>query len=240
MPDMRTVLVTGAAGGIGRAVCDLYLAEGMQVVAADLVDPAPNYVASDNLVTVAADVTDETQVEQLMQHAQTRFGKLDVLVCCAAIIVPQAYGQITAASWDKVFAVNTKGSFLCAQAAARIMERQGDGSIVIVSSVAGRRMSVSNGAHYTASKYALIGMTRHLAHELGATGVRINCVCPGSTATRATLEDYGPEALSRIVAGIPVGRLAEPVDIANVIHFVASAGARHMHGAIVDVNGGQY
>jgi len=240
MRDVRTILVTGAGGGIGSAVCDLYLAEGMNVVAADLIDPAPKYIVSDNLMTVAVDVTDEDQVDRLVASVVAKFGGLDVLVCCAAIIVPEPYAQITAASWDRVFSVNTKGSFLCAQAAARSMERQRDGAIVVVSSVAGRRMSVSNGAHYTASKYALIGMTRHLAYELGPTGVRINCVCPGSTATRATVEDYGADALARIVAGIPVGRLAEPADIAHVIHFVASPAARHMHGAIVDVNGGQY
>ncbi|RDW14772.1 short-chain dehydrogenase [Paracoccus thiocyanatus] len=240
MTEEPTVLVTGAAGGIGRATAGLYLAEGANVVAADLTDPAEHYDTRRSLCTAAADVTDPAQVQALVAQAVERFGRLDILVCCAAIIVPETWQAIGSASWDKVLAVNTKGSFLCAQAAARQMQAQGGGSIVILSSVAGRRMSVANGAHYTASKYALVGLTRHLAHEFGQGGIRINCVCPGSTATRATLQDYGEEALARIVQGIPLGRLARPEDIAEVIRFVAGEKARHMQGAIVDVNGGQY
>jgi len=240
MTEAPVVLITGAGGGIGQAVASLYLAEGARVVAADLADPAAHYAPSDALLTLAANVTDANQVQAMIDAALRHFGRLDILGSCAAIIGPQQLDEITPASWDKVFAVNTRGSFLSAQAAVRQMRKQGSGSVIIVSSVAGRRISVSNGAHYTASKYALIGMTRHIAHELGASGVRINCVCPGSTATRATLEDYGDDVLSRIVAGIPLGRLAAPEDIAEVIRFVASDKARHMQGAIVDVNGGQY
>nr|MDQ3641965.1 SDR family oxidoreductase [Actinomycetota bacterium] len=141
---------------------------------------------------------------------------------------------------DRVLAVNCKGAFLCIQAVLPGMVDRGAGSIVVVSSIAGRRASVSNGAHYTCSKYGLVGLTRHLAVELAGTGVRINCVCPGPTETPLLRDNTTDEQRDALARRTPLGRLGEPEDVAEVIRFVAGPRARHMHGAVVDVNGGLY
>jgi 3-oxoacyl-[acyl-carrier protein] reductase len=120
------------------------------------------------------------------------------------------------------------------------MQARRDGAIVFVSSIAGRRLSLVNGAQYTCSKYGLVGLTRHLASELAGTGIRVNCVCPGPTDT-VLLDRYTSEEGRRaMVSRTPLRRLARPEDIANVIVFAASSRARHLHGAILDVNGGLY
>jgi len=175
----------------------------------------------------------------MIRTAVEQCGGVDVLVANAAIGFPDPFLTISEENWDRVLSVNLKGAFLCVQAALpHILRRRG--SVVLVSSIAGRRASLTNGAHYTCSKYGVIGLTRHLTVELAGMGVRVNCVCPGPVETPLLSRVMTPDQRGAIARKTPLGRIAEPEDVADVVVFLAGPGARHMHGAIVDVNGGLY
>lgn len=243
--DGQTAIVTGAARGIGRAIALRLAAAGAAVVAADLEAPretadAATRTPNARCLAVAADVSDRGQVGAMAQTAVREFGGLDILVSNAAIGFPDPILTITEENWDRVLAVNLKGAFLCVQAALPALLARRKGSMVLISSIAGRRSSLVNGAHYTCSKYGLIGLTRHLAVELAGTGVRVNCVCPGPAETPLLTRYTTAEERSAMERRTPLRRIADPGDIAEVVAFVAGPAARHMHGAIVDVNGGLY
>jgi 3-oxoacyl-[acyl-carrier protein] reductase len=240
----KTILVTGAARGIGRAVAVRCAAEGAAVVAADLAPPeetaAEVRAGGRRALALAVDVADQSAVRAMTAAALQEFEVVDVLVANAGIGFPDPVLEVTPERWDRVLNVNLRGAFFCAQALLPAMLARRDGALVFVSSIAGRRLSLVNGAQYTCSKYGLVGLTRHLASELAGSGVRVNCVCPGPTETDL-LDRYTTDADRRaMVERTPLRRLARPEDIADVIVFAASPHARHVHGAILDVNGGLY
>ena len=240
----QTVVITGAASGIGRAVALRFAAAGAHVVAADLEAPRETLSSAGDLgarcVAVAADVSNRAQVYALMAAALREFGGIDILISNAAIGFPDPILTMPEENWDRVLAVNLKGAVFCVQAALPALLERRQGSVVLISSIAGRRSSLTNGAHYTCSKYGLIGLTRHLAVELAGTGIRVNCVCPGPVDTPFLTRFATPDAQAEMARRTPLGRLAQPEDVAEVVMFVAGSAARHMHGAIVDVNGGLY
>lgn len=241
--DRKTVLVTGAAAGIGAAAAERFASEGARVACVDLRLPTEAVdrikAAGGTALACGADVSNREQVIAAFRKAEEALGPVDVLVNNAGIGFPDPILGVTEENWDQVMAVNVKGAFLFSQEAIRSMQGRG-GAIVNVSSIAGRRLSVTNGAHYTSSKYALIGLTRHLANEVASLGIRVNAVCPGPTQTPALQRNATPVQQVEIAGRIPLGRVGSPDDIAGVILFVAGDEARYMTGAILDVNGGLY
>ncbi len=242
MSDATIVAVTGSASGIGQATAAAYLARGATVHGLDLAPDQshPDPTAPGTWVPHELDVADDRAVEAAFAGILEAEGRIDVLVTSAAVGFLEPFGEMTVESWDRVFRINVTGTMVCLTSVIPSMIAQGSGSIVVISSIAGRTKSVANGAHYTVSKYGLIGLTRHVAAELAGTGVRINCVAPGPTNSPILTKNSTEEELAAIVEKTPLRRIAEPEDVANVVLFAADERARQIHGAVLDVNGGLY
>ena len=244
MSQEQTVVVTGANGRIGRAVARQYAEEGATIVALDT--KASTELAEEvsslgsQCLTLPVDLARRDAVAEAMDAALKEVGRIDVLISQAFLGKREPFLEITKESWNQVLALTLKSGFLVAQATLPAMLQEKEGSVVFVSSIAGRRSSSVMGAHYTCARYGLIGLTRHLAREFAGTGIRVNCVCPGPPDAPSLLDNTTEEERSEIISRTPLQRLADPDDVAEVIRFVAGPKARHMHGAIVDVNGGLY
>ena len=239
----QTVVITGSNSGIGQATAAGYLADGATVFGMDIAEEQPVPADGDwgdRWVPLRVDVSDAGAIEAGFETVVSRVGVPDVLVTSAAVGYQEPFLDISEESWGRVLGINVTGTMLCVRAALGGMIDRGSGSVVVLSSIAGRTKSVANGAHYTVSKYGLIGLVRHLAAELAGTGVRINCVAPGPTNTPILNDNSTEEERRGIIEKTPLRRIAEPEDIASVISFLASDRARHIHGAIFDVNGGMY
>jgi NAD(P)-dependent dehydrogenase (short-subunit alcohol dehydrogenase family) len=249
----RVALVTGGSQGIGRAVAELLAAEGASVAVCGLeTDRVDETVAAirgqgGEALAVAADVTDRRAIGQAVAATVERYGRLDALVTCAGI---QRYGTAVdtdEATWDEVFAVNVKGVFLAAQAALPHLRRSGHGSIVVISSVQAHA-SQTNVVAYAASKGALDALVRAMAVDEAPAGVRVNSVSPGSVDTpmlRAAarrFSDGTPEATEALIHDWgrmhPMGRVAQPREVAEVVAFLAGSRAAFVTGEDVRVDGG--
>jgi 3-oxoacyl-[acyl-carrier protein] reductase len=217
--DSKRVVVTGGGRGIGAALTAELRHRGAEVVTADIRPGAD----------VTCDVSVAEQVDALFAVA----GVVDGLVNCAALLVDRrAYDDLDLDEWDRMFAVNVRGSFLCARAAARVMGERG-GSIVNVASETA--LTGSHGfVHYVASKGAVISMTRALANELGSQGIRVNCVAPGFTPTPGS-EVLGPYDPSRT----PLGRVMRPDDLLGTFCYLLSDDSAFVSGQLIVVNGGR-
>ena len=249
----RAALVTGGSQGIGRAVVELLASRGAAVgvcgLEADRVAETVSAIRDrgGEALAVAADVTDRRSIAAAVAATVERYGRLDTLVTSAGI---QRYGTVVdtdEATWDEVFAVNVKGVYLAAQAALPHLRASGNGSIVVVSSVQAH-VTQSAVAAYAASKGALDALVRAMAIDEASTGVRVNAVCPGSVDTpmlRASARQFSDgtdEGVDRLVAdwGLvhPLGRVAQPREVAEVICFLAGPGASFVTGEDVRVDGG--
>ncbi len=243
--ERRTALVTGAGSGIGRAIARRLAADGYHVAVND-VDPASASRAAAEVggVPVAADVGDRADAGRLVAEAVAALGRLDLLVNNAGVCRLGAIADYPEADWRATFRVNVDGVFFCCQAALPHMVRRRRGSIVNIASWSGKSGAAYFGP-YCASKFAVIGLTQSLAREVAAQGIRVNAVCPGivaGTAMRAEIDaesqTFGRPTSAERVGLIPLGRLAEPEDVAAVVAFLASDEARYMTGQAVNVTGG--
>lgn len=182
---------------------------------------------------------DERAVERIFAELVSTFGRIDILANCAGIASIGDPLGLPVEEWEAVLRTNLTGTYLCCRYALIPMRERHYGKIINVSSIAGRSYSRTASVAYTCSKYAVIGLTRHLAASFGKDGININCVCPSQTKTEMLISNVPQAELDRLATSVPLGRLAEPEEIAQTIFFLASDAASYINGAVIDVNGGQ-
>jgi 3-oxoacyl-[acyl-carrier protein] reductase len=241
----RVAIVTGAGQGMGLAIAGRLLSEGASVVLADVNSDRLAGAATElaqwrtTLEPVEVDVTRVGDVTRLVASTRTRFGAVDILVNNAGILRSSAIEQIPEEEWDLVVDANLKSSFLCAQAVVPYMKARRYGKVLNMASMAGRATSTLGGAHYTAAKAGVLGLTRHLARELAPYRINVNAVSPGIVDTPMVAAALSPEQREKLAASIPFERLGAPAEIASLVAFLVSDEAAYITGASVDIHGGE-
>jgi sorbitol-6-phosphate 2-dehydrogenase len=253
----QIAIVTGGAQGLGQAICLRLAQEGCHVLVADLNALAAQETA-DKIQTetdrrvkaLSVDVTDEAQVAAMVDSAVREFGRLDLLVSNAGVLIAEAIDEFPADKWRFVIDVNLNGYFLCAKHAARVMKQQRSGSIIQINSKSGKKGSYKSAA-YAASKFGGIGLTQSIALELAEYNVRANAVCPGNLLdsplwVNSLYKQYAKkwgiteeEVRQRYIDQVPMKRGCTYDDVCNVVVFLASDQAGYMTGQAINVTGGQ-
>ncbi|MGE5396348.1 MAG: 3-oxoacyl-ACP reductase FabG [Candidatus Saccharibacteria bacterium] len=239
----KVAIITGAAQGIGEGIARRFALEGASVVICDLnedeikrVEGAINEQGGTAL-GIRADVTERTQVEEMVRQTRERFGTVDILVNNAGVTRDAMIHKMSEENWDTVIKVNLKGSFNCLQAVAGLMREKGYGKIVNISSIS--RFGNVGQANYAASKAGIIGMTRAAARELGGKGVTVNAVAPGSIVTEMFMKT--PENIRELAKLItPLGRWGTVEEVANVCLFLASDESSYVTGQCIHCDGGMF
>lgn len=239
---MTTAIVTGASRGIGRATALELAARGMDVTVTYVRsrEAAEDVVGlirgtGRDAIAVRCDVAEPEDTVTVVDGTVDAFGGVDILVNNAGAYPRQRFGDLSVEDWRRVIEVNLSGAFYMTRACLPHLREAVWGRIVNVSSVLAH-MGSSQGAHYAAAKAGLLGLTRSMAREFAPHGITVNAVCPGMTMTDI-MAVYPEEELRRRSAGVPLGRIGDPEDVARVVAFLVTE-ARYMTGAVVDVNGG--
>ena len=249
--DTRTVLVTGAGSGIGRASALAFAEAGYRVAAGDLDESAAAATADaagGGAIAVQADVGDVADIDRMVSTVAAEFGHLDVILNNAGVTRGAYIMNITEEDWDRMHRVNAKGVFFCLQRAAQEMIPRREGRIINIASIAGRGFAGTSNAAYAASKGAVISLTKTAAQQLARHNINVNSICPGVTMTemvsalvsqRADKEGISlDDAIAKAVRPIPLRRANDPSDIAAMAVFLASPGARNITGQCYNVDGG--
>ena len=253
----KVAIVTGGAQGLGQAICYRLAEEGAHVVVADINLEAAAQTADEIItrsdrraIAIPVNVTDEAQVEALVQQTVDAFGRLDVLVSNAGVLRSGEIGAFALKDWRFVIDVNLVGYFLCLKYACQVMAAQGGGAIVQINSKSGKKGSFKNSA-YAASKFGGIGLTQSAALEMAEHGVRVNAVCPGNlldsplwvdSLYKQYAERWGiteAEVRQRYVDQVPMKRGCTYDDVCNLVVFLASDASNYMTGQAINVTGGQ-
>lgn len=244
----QVVIVTGSGSpkGIGRTIAHTFGKQGATVILCDI-----NQAGVDANVKemeemgykadgFAANLTEKESVDQMVSAIVDRYGRIDVLVNNAGISQKVTVADMTLDDMKRIFSVNMFGLFLITQAVCEVMKKQNYGRIVHLSSVSGKRGGgVFGGAHYSASKAAVLGFSKNLAREVSQYGITTNCVCPGLINTEIW-KSMPKEQADAVIAGIPMGRPGETQEVANAIVFLASKEASYITGEEIDINGGSH
>ena len=241
----KVAIVTGAGRGVGRQIALNLVAEGARVVLNDIRGASIEAVAGEisgaggEALPIVADISKSDEVDEMVRQTVEHFGTVDLLVNNAGILqMKQPLETVTNEDWDRMMGVNLNGAFYCMRAVLPIMKEKNYGRIVNVSSSAGRSTSANGGAHYTVSKAAILGLSRHAARENARYNIRINAVAPSSLNTDMGLEAVGAEHLEKSKSQIPVGRLGAPGDVSPTVLFLLSDEVGFITGATLDINGG--
>jgi len=240
----KVAIVTGAGRGIGRAVALTMAEEGVKLVVNKVTEEGGQELLDEieqkggqKAVLIIGDVSEEAVAHEIVNTAVKEYGKLDILINNAGISPKLPFWEITAEQFDRVMAVNTRSIFLLSKAAFEPMKRNGRGSIVNLSSVAGLYGTVNSAVHYSASKGGILGMTRTLALQMAPYNINVNAVVPGRTDTAMT-RMLSPEKIRETVSLIPLGRLGTTQDIANLVTFIASERASYITANWIEITGG--
>jgi 3-oxoacyl-[acyl-carrier protein] reductase len=239
----QVAMVTGAAGGIGKAIALTFVREGAKVVLVDI-DLSKLETVKDEIergkgeaVAISCDITKSVDVAEMVGQTYEKFGCIDILVNNAGIIRRGTIETVTEEDWDQVIAVNLKGTFNCCKAVVEIMKRQGYGKIINISSIAGKLGDITSAPGYGPSKAGVDALTKTLARQLAPYGINVNAVSPHAIETEMSAQ-WSEERRKEIIASIPLGRLGKPEDVAEAALFLASDEASFITGEILDVNGG--
>jgi NAD(P)-dependent dehydrogenase (short-subunit alcohol dehydrogenase family) len=247
--ENKVALITGAARGIGRSVAEVFAEQGAHVVITDVMGEGAQSVAEGinaandvEAIALTLDVREPDSVGQAFNATVAEFGRIDILVNNAAILRAHHIVDFPLQDWQDIFKVNMEGTFLCSQAAARQMIKQGSGGCIINISSAAANKADPKHAAYSASKAAIICFTRILALELGEYGIRANAILPGATETEMLKGVFKevPGFREVLASRTTLGKLAEPRDQANATLFLASDLARHVTGEYLVVAGGEF
>lgn len=243
----KVAIITGSGSGIGKAAALIFAREGAKVVVADIDESAANKTVEEikaqggEAIPFQVDVTNESQVKDMAQAVQGKYGKLDVLFNNAGMQNIGTVLEVSEEDWDKVFDVNVKSVLFCSKHAVPLMIESGGGSIINVGSVAGV-VGVPNLAAYCAAKGAVVALTRNMALDLAAQKIRVNCINPGTTLTPLIQEllktDDTEEKRKARIAKYPMGRFGHPDEIAAAALFLASDEASFSTGSALHVDGG--
>jgi len=251
--ENKTALITGAAGAIGKGIAQELIDSGAKVFITDLKQDAVDAVAAelgDACAGLAADVSVEDQVVAVVAAAKEFLGgKVDILVNCAGIIAQAKIEELTVEAWDKVFAVNCRGTFLFCKHVVPLMKQNGYGKIVNFSSKTGKTGSALM-CHYSGAKAAIMGMTQSLAYELAKENITVNCVCPGITDNTGVwqqcsadyIENLGQsreDVIKQFTAKIPLGRLAAISDVSSMVLYLSHECSDYMTGQSINITGGR-
>jgi meso-butanediol dehydrogenase / (S,S)-butanediol dehydrogenase / diacetyl reductase len=245
--DGKTVVVTGAGGGIGKGIAERFAGEGARLVLADRDARVTEAAEELGAIGVQADITDPEGVERVFAAAE----RVDVLVNNAGVITISRLEELTLEDWDRVLRVNTTGAFLCCQAAAARMRAQGGGGRILNAASGQARQGFIYTPHYAASKFGVVGLTQSLAKELARDQITVNAYCPGIVGSDMwsyndrewgrLLGDYKPgELMAEWIAEIPLGRAGTNDDVAALLLFLASDDAAYITGQTINVDGGMF
>jgi NAD(P)-dependent dehydrogenase (short-subunit alcohol dehydrogenase family) len=241
----KIALVTGAGRGIGRGIALTFAKEGADVAVNDVDASTAETTAKEvgalgrKAMALQADVANEDEVKRMVERIIREWGGIDILVNNAGIGNQLMVEDMSAADWHRVMAVNLYGQFFCAKAVIGTMKSRGGGKIINISSLAARKMSIGNCAAYTASKSGILGLTRHLAFEVGPYKINVNAILPGLTLTPMVEKSATHENVQSYKDRFPLKDVNRPEDIANTAVFLASDRSRTITGTTIDVDAGE-
>jgi 3-oxoacyl-[acyl-carrier protein] reductase len=242
----KTALITGSLRGIGKGIALALAEKGADIVLNDLAesDGLEETMArikrfNRKVFFKAADVSVQKDVEALFSFVKDSTGQLDILVNNAGTSQAKDIFDISLEDWEHILGTNLTSCFLCAKYAMEMMRKQRDGRIINISSVVGQQGALYGHAHYSASKSAILGLTKTLARTGAPLGIRVNCIAPGIIETDLLNQTHGIEGVAKIAGEVPLG-IGQPRDVGLAVAFLAGEGGNYITGATIDINGGLY